>query len=103
MLQINELYKFEMLKYMHKLHTTLRITNHSKGNVSLVNSVHKYNTRQAQNKNFFVSNVLTSNCSNGLLVNGSKFWNQLPQTIKNEMRSRQFNKLVLDYLLQINN
>ena len=102
-LQINELYKFEMLKYMNKLHTTLRITNHSEGNVSLVNSVHKYNTRQAHNKNFFVSNVLTSNCSNGLFVNGSKFWNQLPQTIKNEMRLRQFNKLVLDYLLQINN
>ena len=40
-LQINEFYKFEMLKYMHKLHTILRITNHSEGNVSLVNSVHK--------------------------------------------------------------
>ena len=88
---------------MYTLHTTLSFTNHSEENVSLVNSGQKYNTRQAHNKNFFVSNVLTSNCSNRVVVNKSKFWNQLPQTAKNKMRLRHFNRLVLDYLLQINN
>ena len=88
---------------MHKLHITLSLRNHSEGNASLANSGNKYNTRQAHNKHVFVFKVLTSICYNGLLVNGSKIWNQLPQTIKNERHLRHFNKLVLDYLLQIQN
>ena len=42
--------------------TTTALGIHLEGNVSLVNLVHKYNTRQAHNKNFFGFNVLTSIC-----------------------------------------
>ena len=60
----------------------------------LVIALHNHHTRQAKNKNYFLSNTLTSQCSNGLLVNGSEVWNELSNKIKSEARLHNFSSLV---------
>ena len=87
-------------KYMYKLHANMKSGSYSIDNISLVNTVHKYCTRQAEHKNYFVSNALTSTRPNCLLVNGTKIWNKPPHTFKSELNFRRFKHLVFDYLLK---
>ena len=84
---------------MFKLYSKTSSSDSFIDNIALVNTIHKYNTKQAKNKNYFVSNMLTSQKSNSLLANGVKVWNQLPSKIKSETRTSQFNKLVFKQLL----
>ena len=64
-------------------------------NITLVNALqHNHHTKQAKNKNYFLSNALTSQCSNGLLVNGSKVCNELPNNIKSEARLFKFSRSI---------
>ena len=65
----------------------------------LVTALHNHHTRQAKNKNYFLSNTLTSQSSNGHLVNGSKVWNKLSNNIKSEARLHKFSRLVAQQFL----
>ena len=95
LLKINELYKFTASKYMFKL----LYNNDPKNDMQLLSEIHTHNTRQSKNKNVFVSNLLSSNLSKSVTISCSKIWNNLPNNIKAEKRSKSFNKLVNDYLL----
>ena len=94
-----DLYKYALAQYMFKLYSKTSSSDNFIDNIALVNTIHNYNTRQAKNKNYFVSNMLTSQKSNSLLVDGVKVWNQLPPYVKSETRVSQFNKLVFKQLL----
>ena len=99
-LKIKELTTLETAKYMYKLHANMKSGIYSSDDISLVNTVLKYCTRQAEHKSYFVSNALTSICPNCLLVNGTKIWNKLPHTFKSELNFRRFKHLVFDCLLK---
>ena len=94
-----DLYKYALAQYMFKLYSKTSSSDNFIDNIALANTIHNYNTRQAKNKNYFVSNMLTSQKSNSLLVDGVKVWNQLPPYVKSETRISQFNKLVFKQLL----
>ena len=65
----------------------------------LVTALRNHHTRQAKNNNYFLSNTLTSQCSNGLLVNGSKVWNELSNNVKSEARLHKFSRIVTQQFL----
>ena len=67
--------------------------------MQLLSEIHTHNTRQSKTKNVFVSNLLFSNLSKSVTISCSKIWNNLPNNIKVEKRSKSFNKLVYDHLL----
>ena len=54
------LYKYALAQYMFKLCSKRSLSDNFIDNIALVNTIHNYNTRQAKNKNYFVSNMLTS-------------------------------------------
>ena len=85
---------------MFKLHYKMSSNNARVENITLVTALHNHHT-QAKNKNYFLSNrpTLTSLCSNGLLVNGPKVWNELPNNIKSEAWLFKFSKLVTQHFL----
>ena len=56
-LKIKELTTLETAKYMYKLYANMKSSSYSIDSISLVNTVHKYCTRQAEHKNYFVSNA----------------------------------------------
>ena len=66
---------FKLYCYVFKLYSKTSSSDNFIDNIALVNTLHNYNTRQAKNKNDFVSNILTSQKSNSLLVNDVKVWN----------------------------
>ena len=86
---------------MFKLYSKTSSSDNFIDNIALVNTLHNYNTRQAKNKNYFVSNTLTSQKSNSLLVDGVKAWNLLPSNIVSKTRILQFNKVVFKQLLNL--
>ena len=98
-LMINDLYGFDLAKFMFKLHYKMSSNNARVETITLVTALHNHHRRQAKNKNYFLSNTLTSQCSNGLLVNGSKVCNELPNNIKSEARLFKFNRLVKQHFL----
>ena len=93
-LMINDLFRLNLARFMFKLHHKISSNNAQVENITLVTALHNRHTRQAKNKKYFLSNTLTSLCSNGLLVNGSKVWNELPNNIKSEARLFKFSRLV---------
>ena len=94
-----DLHKYAQAQYIFKLYSKTSSNDNFIDNIALVNTILNYNTRQAKNKNYFVSNMPTLQKSNSLLVDGVKVWNQLPSKIKSETRISQFNKLVFKQLL----
>ena len=76
-LMINDLFRLNLAQFMFKLHHKISSNKAQVENITLVTALHNHHTRQAKNKNYFLSNTLTSQCFNGLLVNGSKVWNEL--------------------------
>ena len=83
---ISDLSRLHLAKFMFKLHHKMSSNNARAENITFVIPLHNHHTRQAKNKNCFLFNTLTFQCSNGLLVNGSKVWNELPNNIKSEAR-----------------
>ena len=66
-------------------------------NITLVTTLHNHHKRQAKNKNYILYNTLTSQCSNGLLVNGSNVWNELLNNVKSKARLFKFSRLVTQH------
>ena len=85
-LMINDLLRLNLAKFMFELHYKMNSNNACVENITLMTALHNHHTRQTKNKNNFLSNILTSQCSNGLLVNGSKVWNDLPS----QWRTQEF-------------
>ena len=77
----------------------LLYNNGPKNDMQLFSEIHTHNIHQSKNKNVFVFNLLSSNLSKSVTISCSKIWNNLPNNIKAEKRSKSFNKLVYDHLL----
>ena len=99
-LMIADLFRLNLAKFIFQLHHKMSSNNAHAENITLVTALHNHHTLPAKNKNYyFLSNILTSQCSNGLLANGSKVWNELPNNIKSETRLFKFSRLVTQQFL----
>ena len=65
---------------MHKIHNEMSPIQYSQKTVK-IEKVHNYNTRQNQN-NIFIKRVRTKFAQKSILFLASKFWNKLPNDLK---------------------
>ena len=59
-LMINDLFRLSLAKFVFKLHHKMSLNNTHVENITLMTALHNHHTRQAKNKNYFLSNTLTS-------------------------------------------
>ena len=57
LLKVNELYQYYAVKLMFRLYNDSEF----KDRMPLINEIHTYNTRQSNNKNIFISQILVVN------------------------------------------
>ena len=63
------------------------------------NAKHKYNTRHAQNRSYFLKRRQKATGQQTIQYRGAKFWNKLPNSMKNIVCFYAFAKSVKSYLL----
>ncbi len=79
-LKLEDLYKLQMGKLMHKHYKNKTTTsNHLTG----LSSIHTHNTRSMLNNNYYLPSVRTNLGKTSLYFNGPKIWNSIPNKIRN--------------------
>ena len=79
-LKINDMYKFEIGKIMHKISNNLY--SHISKLFVITDQIHSHNTRQNTKKNYFLPRVHTFQAQKSLHYYGAKLWNEIPKPIK---------------------
>ena len=79
-LKINDMYKFEIGKIMHKISNNLY--SHISKLFVITDQIHSHNTRQNTKKNYFLPRVHTFQAQQSLHYYGAKLWNEIPKPIK---------------------
>ncbi len=97
-LQIDDLFKLELAKFMFKYKTNT-LPNYFRSLFTAVTNVHTHHTR-ASKSNYFVpqKNSSTGLCSLGYL--GTKNWNEIPQFIKEKKSVYSFSHSYKNFLLK---
>ena len=73
-------------------------------NFNMASTIHSYNTRYANQGNFFVYNARTTRYGlKSLSVEGTKLWRSLPSDIKDRSSKKAFINWLKKYLININN
>nr|CAB3266990.1 reverse transcriptase [Phallusia mammillata] len=99
LLKFKDIYKLEVAKLLHSFHTgALPSTYNSL--FTPITSVHHYNTRRAENQNYFHPRVNTAFGTRSICHRGPKVWEDLPRDIKSLSRLSSFKKQLRLYLLR---
>ena len=88
-LPINHLYKAEIAKLMFK-NITQSLPQNFQSYFKEISNIHKYETRGAQNSNFFLPRVKSKKGSCSLKILGPKIWNNLPTEITELLSIKTF-------------
>ena len=100
LLKLEDIYKFEMAKLMHRIHYKLfNISSSESNKLVMLDQTHSYNTRQKNQKNYFLNRVRTTKSQKSIQYIGAKIWNQLPKEIK-QINSFKFKKELKNLLLK---
>ena len=92
MLKLHDIYKLEIAKLMHRVHSkALNICNAITNNYTLLDNIHSHNTRRKHEKNYFMTRVSSKQAQKCLQYNGPKIWNKIPLQLK-EMNFYKFKK-----------
>jgi len=80
-LELNDIYQFELAKFMHKFHhgKLPQIYNQFFQDTS---SDHSYQTRFADMENYFNYRVSSNAGKNSISYRGSSLWNKVEQNLK---------------------
>lgn len=79
-LKLEDVYKLQMGKLMHKHYKNkISTSNH----LTSISSIHSHNTRSMLNGNYYLPSVRTNLGKTSFCFNGPKVWNSFPDTIRN--------------------
>ena len=87
-LQVNDMFKLELAKFMYKYYNRLLPANFNRYFTS-VDSIHNYNTR-ASGKNYFVPRKDKTKGLSCLSYRGAKLWSEVPVVIKDNLSLPSF-------------
>ena len=81
MLKLNDIYRLELAKFMHKLHhgALPKIFDNFFKNIS---NIHSYKTRFADNQNYFMQRVCTYSGKNSISYRGAALWKEIEHSLK---------------------
>ena len=82
LLKISEIYKLEIAKYMHKIHTNSSPRTES-DSFQRVSEYHNHNTRQSAKKNYFILRARTQLGKKVMKIKGPNMWHEVPDDLKN--------------------
>ena len=97
-LQINDLFKLELAKFMYKYNSNT-LPNYFRPLFTPINTVHRYQTR-ASNSNYFVPQKKSSFGMCSLSYLGTKNWHEIPTTIKDKTSLNSFTNSYKNFLLE---
>ena len=83
-LAINDVYKFEIRKIMHKIPNSL--FSHVSKLLVITNKIHSCNTRHKTKKKYLLPCAHTSQTPKSLYYYDAKLWNEIPKLFKENSR-----------------
>ena len=78
LLKLDDIYKFQMGKMMHKIKNITVGEN----KLTMVNEIHNHNTRQSAANNYFIKPVFSKLGGRCFLFKGPEIWNNIPPDIR---------------------
>ena len=97
-LTMKDAYKAEVCKFVYKVKQNAFPEIFS-NYFSECRFIHNYSTRQALNKNFFLARKQKAMGQRSLQYRGTKFWNELPNSVKSANHFKAFVKLLTCHLI----
>ena len=97
-LQLSDLYKSEIAKFMYKFNKNKLLPNFSQYCASL-DCIHDYHTRQKTSSSLFLPRMLTKMGQKALLFKGVQIWQNIPSTIKQQKSLQLFVKSLRTVIL----
>ena len=83
LLKLDDLFRFELGKFMHKFHNGM-LPQSFLGYFSELSEIRTRTTRASQRRDFYVPRCSCKMGERLLKIQGAKLWNGLPMTVKNE-------------------
>ena len=97
-LTIKDAYKAEVCKFVYNVKQNA-LPEIFSNYFSECRFIHNYSTRQALNKNFFLARKQKTMGQRSLQYRGTKFWNELPNSVKSANHFKAFVKLLTCHLI----